>query len=463
MIDLSKYQKVHMVGIKGTLGTALAMILKNMGKEVTGSDVETVFPTDRVLKELNIPYFVFDEKNIEDKDLVIHSVAYNETHPELAEAKRLGIPIYTFPQVVGSIVKGKQAVTISGCNGKTTTTAMISYILTKAGVDPYFIVGTPVDNLDLFPKCKSDIFVIEADEYKEAYFNYAPCAKHAIITNIEWDHPDFFPRFEDMVKSYSEFIKRLPKDANIYGYGDDKNITKAIKLSGRKDLKVFRYGFGDRHDIKIQNVKNLPGKNQFEIFQNGESRGVYELIIPGDHNILNATAAVSVCLNLGVNAKIIRKILKTFKGLNRRFEVYGTVNGVTIIDDFAHHPTAINATLAAAKQFYPDSRIWCIFQPHTFSRTKALLNEFARSFQGADIVIIPEIYASAREKDTGEISSKDLVELTKKYHDNVRYIREPSESLEILQKEAKPGDVVMVMGAGEMWKDVAQAFVDQKK
>ncbi|MFH1547654.1 MAG: Mur ligase family protein, partial [bacterium] len=289
MVDLSKYNKIHMVGIKGMLGMALAMILKNMGKEVTGSDVKTVFPSDRVLIKEKIPYYVFNSENIEGKDLIIHSVAYNETNLELAAAKEKGMETFTFPQVVGSIIKDKLAVTISGCNGKTTTTAMISYILTKTGIDPYFIVGTPVDNLDLFPKCKSDIFVIEADEYREAYFNYAPYAKHAIITNIEWDHPDYFPKFEDMIKSYSEFIKKLPKGANLYGYGEDRDIDKAVKLSGRKGLIIHRYGFGKKYDIQIQNVKNLLGKNEFEIFQDSKSRGVYELIIPGDHNILNAT------------------------------------------------------------------------------------------------------------------------------------------------------------------------------
>ncbi len=463
MIDLNKYQKIHMVGIKGHLGSALAMILKNMGKNVTGSDVATVFPTDRVLSQQEIPWSVFDSKNINGADVVIHSVAYNDSNPELAEAKKNKIPIFTFPQVVGSIIKGKQAVTVSGCNGKTTTTAMVSYILTNACVDPYFIVGTPVDNLNMFPKCRSDIFVIEADEYREAYFNYAPYAKHAIITNIEWDHPDFFPKFEDMIKSYSEFIKKLPKGSNLYGYGEDLDIDKALKRSGRKDINVSRYGFGENFDIQIKNVKYGKGKNTFEIFQNSKSRGMYELIIPGDHNILNAAVAISVCLNLGVKPKKIRDILKTFKGLNRRFEVYGTVNGVTVIDDYAHHPIALDLTLAAAKQFYPDSRIWCIFQPHTFSRTKALFDEFAQSFKNADLVIIPEIYASSREKDIGEVSSKDLVELTRKYHNNVRYVKEPSESLEILQKETKPGDVVMVMGAGEMWREVAQAFIDQNK
>lgn len=461
MIDLNKVKKIHMIWIKGHLGTSLAMVLKNMGMEITGSDVETVFPTDRVLKKLNIKWTLPNKDNIKGKDLIIHSVGVDDSNEEFVAAKKSGIPMLTFPQMVGEIIKDKRAVTISGCNGKTTTTAMISYILTNAGVDPYFIVGTPVDNLDLFPKCESDIFVIEADEYKEAYFNYAPYAEHAIITNIEWDHPDYYPRFEDMVKSYSEFIKKLPKGSNLYGFGSDSDITTAIKMAGREDLNIARYGFGDDFDIQINNVKYGKGKNEFEIFQDGKSRGVYELIIPGDHTILNATAAISVCLNLGVPAEKVKEILKMFKGLNRRFEIYGTVNGITVVDDYAHHPTALDVTLHGAKQFYPDSKIWCVFQPHTFSRTKSLFKEFAQAFSNADEVIIPEIYASAREKDTGEVNSQMLVDETKKYHDNVRYVKEPSESLEILQKEAKPGDVIMVMGAGEMWKTVAQAFIDQ--
>jgi UDP-N-acetylmuramate--alanine ligase len=414
-----------------------------------------------VLKKLNIKWELFSKDNIKNQDLIIHSAGCDDTNEELARAKELGLPIMTFPQMVGEIIKDKKAVTVSGCNGKTTTTAMISYILTNAGVDPYFIVGTPVDNLDLFPKCKSDIFVVEADEYRQAFFNYAPYASHAIITNIEWDHPDCYPTFEDMIKSYSQFIKKLPSGATLYGYADDNDIDKTIDLSGRKDLQILRYGMNGNCDIQIKNVKHLKGKNEFEIFQDGKSRGEYELIIPGDHNILNATAAVSVCLDLGVDSGKIREILKTFKGLNRRFEIHGVVNGITVVDDYAHHPTAIDVTLAAAKQFYPDSKIWCVFQPHTFSRTKALFEDFSKAFGNADEVIIPEIYPSAREKDTGEISSRDLVDLTRKYHDHVRYVKAPSDSLEILQKEAKSGDVIMVMGAGEMWKTVAKAFVDQ--
>jgi len=460
MPSLTDHKRIHFVGIKGIGVSALATIAKKMGFEVTGSDVATVFISDILLKEAGIPVKDFAAVNIEGVEAVVHSVAYGEDHVEIAAARRKGLPLYTYPQALGELMAGHTGVSVTGCNGKTTTTSMISYILDASGRDPTFVVGAPISNLGVNAKYgQSGIFVVEADEYREAFLNYAPHSKYVVITNIEWDHPDYYPKFEMMIDAYVRFMNLLPAGARVLVYGQDGGIKQTRRKLTRGDITIKTYGFNETDDYVIKNVEYLPGRNKFEVFAGSQSLGKYELIIPGDHNILNATAAIVHCLDLGVSKREIGRTLAEFRGANRRFEVKGEVDGITVIDDYAHHPTAVRVTLAAARQFYPDSRLWCVFQPHTFSRTKSLLNEFARSFSQADIVIIPEIYPSARETDDGSVSSKDLVKLVSAAHPNVRFTPTTPEVVDILEQEAQPGDVVMVMGAGDIWRRVAEAFL----
>jgi UDP-N-acetylmuramate--alanine ligase len=463
MINIKDYDNLHFVGVKGIGVSALAIIAKFLGHKVTGSDYPQTFITDKLLNKEKIPVKEFSADNIDGIDALIHSVAYKDDHVEIKEAKNNNIPVFTYPEALGAVMKGFKGVATTGCNGKTTTSSMFAFILEDSGVDPTFVIGAPVSNLGVNGKYgDSDYFVVEADEYREAFLNYSPHSQYAVITNVEWDHPDYYPEFTKMIEAYVRFVNLLPEKAKLLVYGQDKGIKKVLGKIERNDISIQTYGFSEECDYVIKNIDYLGGKNRFEIFKDCDSLGVYELIIPGDHNILNATAAIIHCLDIGLTPEEIRKALVKFKGADRRFEKKGEVDGIVVIDDYAHHPTAIKKTLEAAKQFYPGQRIWCIFQPHTFTRTKALLDDFSRSFQDADKVIIPEIFSSAREEDDGSVSSQDLVKKASKVHSDVRFVENPKDALKVLKEEARPNDVIMVLGAGNMYREVAEAFLGKK-
>lgn len=465
-MEMSKFKgvsKIHFVGVKGVGMSALAVIVKKMGFTVTGSDVAETFITDHVLASEGVPVKVFAKGNVEEVEAVVHSVAYGDDHVELAAAKDKGLPIYTFPQTLAELMSGHTGISITGCNGKTTTTGMIATILYLGKKDPTYVVPAPIPDLEISSRYgEGDLFVVEADEYRRAFLNYAPHTKYAVITNIEWDHPDCYPSFKAIVEAYQKFIDLLAHGAEILVYGEDDGVKQALEGISRQDLKIYSYGFEAGNDYLIRDVKHLPDKSRFEVVYDGASLGEYELIIPGDHNILNATAALAVCLRCGISKRSAANALKKFKGAKRRFEVLGTRNGVSVVDDYAHHPTAINVTLQAAQQFYPNKKIWAVFQPHTFSRTQALLKEFSQSFGNADEVIIMDIYASAREKDTGEVHAQDLVSEIKKRHPRVRYFATAEQVLEILRSETRPSHAVITLGAGDLWNTVAKQFVDHE-
>lgn len=460
MKRLKDFKKIHFIGIKGIGTSALAVIAKNMGFNVSGSDISDVFISDVLLEQESIPVTTFNKANITSDSAIVYSVAYDYTNEEMKEAKDKNLSMYTYPQAVGELMDGYIGIGVSGCNGKTTTSSMLAWTLFDNNLKPTFVIGGPVSNLGVNAKYgEGKYFVVEADEYRKAFLNYARHLKHAVITNIEWDHPDCYPSIDDMLNAYTEFIDLLGENATVYVFDSDKNIERVLESSKRKDIKVIKYGFKEDSDYVITNVKYESDKSIFDIYHKGKLLDTFELKVPGEHNVLNATACIVLTSNLGLDTKNIKKSLACFIGSKRRFEVKGERNGVTIIDDYAHHPTAIRVTLKAVRQFYGKKRVWCVFQSHTFSRTKALLKEFSESFKDSDIVIIPDIYASAREKDLKDISSKDLVRETKKHHKNVRYIPKIEDVVKTLRKETKDGDVVIVLGAGDMWKSVAEPFL----
>ncbi len=458
--DLKKAKHLHFVGIKGVGVSGLALIAKHRGYKVTGSDVGESFITDEALKKEKIAVAKFDAKNIEGADVVIHSVAYNDSNPEIKAAKEKGIPLFTYPQALGLFMQGYTGIGVTGAHGKTTTSALIAYTLVKAKKEPNFIIGAPIPQLGSNSRYgKSKFFVIEADDYRQAFLNYASQLRYAVITNIDWDHPDCYPSLSAMLAAYQKFIELLPKNAFLLIFGEDKNIQKIIRSLKRKNLTIKTYGFSRKNDYVVTKLGTKNHKTTFSVKSRGSSLGKYSLILPGDHNILNAASAVIVCRKLGLKPEEIAKPLQEFKGAKRRFEIKGEKNGVLVIDDYAHHPTEIRATLKAARKFYGQRKIWAVFQPHTFSRTKALLKQFAQAFKEADAVIIIDIFASAREKDRGEISSKDLATITQKFHPDVKYIGSAEKAVEYLNKQTKPKDIVITLGAGDVYKTVGERFL----
>jgi len=294
--------------------------------------------------------------------------------------------------------------------------------------------------------------IIEADEYQGKFQYYSPQA--VILTSVDWDHPDFFPTFEDYKKTFAEFIQKIPRHGFLVVSGDRSDT---LEIAKKAKCNVIKYGFGKDNDLKIKNHELKDGKQIFELWHGGKNLGRFEIELPGKHNVLNAAAAVAMSHKFNANMGKAKEALANFEGTSRRFEYIGKRNGAILIDDYGHHPEEVKATLKAAREFFPKRRIWCVFHPHTFTRTKALIHEFAQSFEDADRVIILDIYGSAREVQGG-VHSKDLVKIAKKYHRSVEYVPTISEAVEYLASEICREDLVIAMGAGNVW-EVAERLV----
>jgi len=464
--NLEEIKKVYVIGIKGSGVIAVVEILRSMGIEVTGSDTKEKFFTDSVLKKMKIKYFEkFGTKNIpSDVDLVIYSTAYNEDNNlEWKEAKTRKLPMMSYPQILAQLFNQKYGIAVCGTHGKTTTSALLANTLKKIGADPSAVIGSKVANWEGNALVgKGDIFVAEADEYQNKLSLYDP--KAAILTSCDWDHPDLFKNFTDYKKVFSDFVTKIPKTGFLVVWGDS---VDTLEVSESAKCEVVKYGFSEDNDvvIKIANTKiqneiaeklSLENKKsqEFRIFYKNEELGKFETRLFGQHNILNATAVIAVCAKLGLEMEKVRQALLDFRGTSRRFEYIGERNGAILIDDYGHHPEELKATLKTAKEIYPDKNIWAVFHPHTYTRTKALLSEFAQSFDDADKVIVLDIYGSAREVQGG-VHSSELVELINQYNfSKAEYIPTIDEVVKRLKIEIGKDDVVIAIGAGNGWEVV---------
>ncbi len=446
-----KIKKIHFVGIKGVGMTPLAIIAKEAGMSVSGSDIADEFITDSVLKKAGIiPLIGFSPSHLSSGstniDLVITTGAHGGfNNVEVLEAKRKNIRVITQGEAVGVFMDGKIfgrkqiGISITGTHGKTTTTAMIATILKNCGLDPSFVIGTgdvvPLGSSGHFGVGK--YFVAEADEYMtEPVFDKT--IKHmwqhpkiAVITNIEFDHPDAYESLEDAREKFLEFANQLSKDGVLVACGDDPQVKKLLaEFKGRR----ITYGVSSDNDFVVDKVlKNI----QLSVF--------------GDHNRLNATAAFIVGLTIGLSKEQIKKGLEQFKGSKRRSEFVGRLSsGALLFDDYAHHPTEIEITLRAFREKFPTSKIACIFQPHTYSRTKSMFEQFSRSFQDVDIVILTNIYSSLRETPDLSVSVR---ELAAKIGRKALFLPVLSDVVEYINNQEYGSDtVVITMGAGDVYK-----------
>ncbi|MFH0929832.1 MAG: UDP-N-acetylmuramate--L-alanine ligase [Candidatus Moraniibacteriota bacterium] len=452
-LDFAKIKKIYFIGIKGSGMVALVEIFARRGCEVTGSDTAEKFFTDEILKKkLFVKYHEgFDAEHIVgDIDLVVYSTAYNEkNNEEFKVAKYKSIPMVSYPGMLGILFNEKYGIAVSGTHGKTTTTAMLAEIFKVAGLDPTAVVGSQVKQWRGSALVgRSEFMIIEADEYQNKLDLYNPQA--AILTSADWDHPDFFPTYDEYKKTFEKFVAKIPRHGFLVVCGDR---SETLEIAKSAKCKIISYGFGKDADLKIANHELREGKQFFSVVLRDKKLGDFEIMLPGKHNILNASAAIAMAYQFNAKMEKVREALANFEGTSRRFEYIGRRNGAILIDDYGHHPEEIKVTLQAAREFFPKRRIWCVFHPHTFTRTKALLSEFSQSFEDADRVIVLDIYGSAREVQGG-VHSKDLVELAKKYHRNVEYIPTIDEAIEFLKDKISREDLVIAMGAGNVWEVV---------
>lgn len=450
MIDLSEYKRIHCIGIGGIGLSGIAEILLSRGYEVSGSDMRESDITEKLIGDGAVVYLGHRAKNVEGADLVVYTVAVGDDNPELARARELGIPTMTRAQALGALMSEyDRSIAISGTHGKTTTTAMISLILKNAGKEPTISVGGNLDEIGgNFYVGGKDYFVTEACEYRDSFLELQPNIE--IILNIDSDHLDYFKDVEHIARSFDRFARLVPETGTVIAY-DANPFVRSI-IEGLPN--VITFGFSQNSDYYASNIHfDNDGMPRFDVHHGGERLCRIELMIPGEHNILNSLAAFACCDLMGIDTKVIVDTLHEYKGIHRRFDILGrTSSGIRIIDDYAHHPTEIKATLAAVKNM-KHRQLWCLFQPHTYTRTLALLDEFSESFSAADKTVLAEIYA-AREKNIYKISSKTLMNKIREYDRDadVYYFKNFEDIAQFVYDNAEEGDLVLTMGAGDIYR-----------
>lgn len=450
MINLSAYKNIHCIGIGGVGVSAIAEILLARGYNVSGSDMKQSDLTDRLAADGVKIYIGHSAENVENADLIVYSAAIAEENPEVIRAREKNIPLASRAEVLGVLMDDfKNSIAISGTHGKTTTTSMVSLILENAKLEPTILVGGNLAEIGGNVKVGSgDYFVTEACEYRDSFLELRP--RIEVILNIDSDHLDYFEDIHHIVRSFDQFAKNVPEDGKIIAYDANPFVHQVIK-----DIpNAITYGYNENCTYHIADVIfDQNGMPEFGVHYRGENLGRVKLSMPGEHNILNAVGAFACCHQLGVDPQVIVDTLDKFTGTQRRFDIQGTTkNGVKIVDDYAHHPTEIQATLSAARNL-PHNKLWCLFQPHTYTRTLALFNEFADSFEETDILILAKIYA-AREKDIYKVSSKGLAEEIMKNHPEkeIYYMDTLEEIADYVKQHAQQGDLVITMGAGDIYK-----------
>jgi len=475
-MNYKKIKNIHFVGIKGVGMTPLAIIAKEAGFQVSGCDTGETFITDESLKEKGItPLIGFNRDHINNADLVITTGAHGGyDNKEVTAAKELDIPVWTQGKAVGEFMKGKifkrilKGISIAGCHGKTTTTAMIATVFKYADKDPSYIIGTgTIPSLGTAGHYgKGEYFIAEADEYaNEPTYDKTPKfllqrPYYLVITNIEFDHPDIYNSIREVRKAYSNLLNNINRDGKLVINGDDKEIKKIIE---NKKLNCITFGYNSDNNYILKNVSITKGETFFSLYSQNTCVGEFIIKVPGQHNVLNATAAIIVALEAGIALDTVKNGLLYFNGSKRRFEYVGKLHsGAEIYDDYGHHPSEIQATLRTMKLLFPDKNIVCIFQPHTFSRTKKLFKEFLQSFSHADTIIMTDIFSSKREAADPTISSEMLANELKKTGKQVFYLPALQNVVEYLQKQQfNQTYSIITMGAGDVYR-IAE-FLSLKK
>lgn len=457
-INDHKYSHVHFIGIGGISMSGLAEILLIEGYKVSGSDMNNSYIIER-LKTLGADIYIgHNQNNINGANLIVYTDAISKDNEELVKSFENNIPTVDRATFLGALMKNyENSIAVSGTHGKTTTTSMIATILNRSLLKPTILLGGQLDEIGGNVKLGTKKYLLtEACEYKGNILKYYPTI--AIILNMEEEHLDYFENIDHIVDTFTQYGRNIKDNGHLIINSDDINAKKVI---GNTKAKAITFGLNNKSDYSAENISfTSKGYPRFMLNIKGESLYPVKLNVMGIHNVYNALASIAATHILGVPIDTILKSIEEYKGTHRRLEVKGIINGIKIVDDYAHHPTEIKASLRALKNS-TNSRIWCIFQPHTYTRTKILLNSFAESFSEADKVIIPDIYA-AREKDNGIIHSTHLVEALLKNGIDAKYISSFESIENYILENAKKGDIVVTMGAGNVYT-IGEAMLENNE
>jgi UDP-N-acetylmuramate--alanine ligase len=445
----SSFRKIHFVGIGGIGMSGIAEILVDEGFSVTGSDRSASDNTER-MKALGVTVYIgHDAKNLEsDVDALVYSSAVGLTNPEVAAAQQRKIPVIRRAEMLAEVMRLKYGIGIAGTHGKTTTTSMVSLVLIEGGIDPTVIVGGRLHGLagSNARLGKGEFIVVEADEFDRSFLSITPTI--AVLTTLETDHLDCYRDLEDIKAAFIQFASKVP----FYGF-----VVLCLDEPALQDImpklkkKIITYGLNGQADLQAVDILHRQNRTRFLVVYEGKDLGEIELQIPGKHNVQNALAAIAVGLQLKVPFLKIKAGIEKFTGVFRRWEVKAEIDGITVIDDYAHHPTEIRATLAGAKSGWR-RRVVCVFQPHLYSRTRDFYDEFGRAFFNADILVLTDVYP-AREEPIQGISGELIVNAAREFgHKQVHYVPDKKDVPDFLMKIRQPGDMVITMGAGDIWK-----------
>ncbi len=447
LLDSPNIKYVHFIGIGGSSMSGLAEILLSQGYKVSGSDIKSSKATQKLEKKGAEIFIGHSMDNITNPDLVVYTVAVKEDNPEMIRSRQSGVPVIDRAELLGLIMKRHSfGIAVSGTHGKTTTTSMITTIMLEAGTDPTAHIGGELDCIGGNTRIgNSQFFITEACEYYSSFLKFFPYM--AVILNIEVDHVDYFRDLQHIKDTFRSFISLVPADGYIIACADDENTLSVIS-----DKSCNKITYGLKNSQATWTARNITynqlGCAAFEVLKEGNSLGSVSLSVPGPHNVSNALAAIAACHTCGCSMEDITTGLLKFGGSHKRFELKGLVDDIKVVDDYAHHPSEVKATLNAAANTV-HNKIWCVFQPHTYTRTKAFMDEFSQAFGNADNVIVADIYA-AREKDPGDVHSSMLAEKICEQGGNAMYIGDFQEIAQFLDKNAASGDLILTMGAGDI-------------
>ncbi|HXY25701.1 MAG TPA: UDP-N-acetylmuramate--L-alanine ligase [Candidatus Acidoferrum sp.] len=446
MVSFRNFQRIHLVGIGGIGMSGIAEVLLTLGYSVSGSDVKLSNITER-LQDLGATiYEGHKASNADGAHVVVTSSAVRSDNPEVVEAHKMKIPVIPRAEMLAELMRLKYGIAVAGAHGKTTTTSMVASILAEAHLDPTFVVGGKVNQAGTTARLgKGEYFVVEADESDRSFLMLAPVV--AVVTTIDREHLDQYNSLEDIQDAFVQFVNRVPFYGAVILCLDEPNVQAIIPHVKRP---IITYGTSSQADLVISDVKLEGLESEFRLTYKGDDLGLFHLSHPpGIHNVRNAAAAAAVALYLNVASDLIREGLAKFAGVGRRFDIKGTVNDITVIDDYGHHPAEIRATLAAARgcKF---NRLLVLFQPHRYTRTRHLWSEFCRAFNEADVLVMTDIYAASEAPIPGVTSEALANAIRDAGHKNVHYSHSIQKGIELLLKQAQPGDAILTVGAGNI-------------
>ena len=440
-------KRIHFVGIGGIGMSGIAEVLFNLGYRISGSDIRRSQITERFASLGVVVYHEHAAEHVAQADVVVYSSAVKLSNPEIAEAKRRGIPVIRRAEMLGELMRMKYGIGVAGTHGKTTTTSMIGATLSQAGLDPTIIVGGRVCGLETNARLgEGEYLVAEADEFDRSFLRMTPTI--AVVTTLEAEHLDCYRNLDDIKDAFVEFVNKVPFYGSAVLCLDEASVQSIIP---RIEKTLITYGITSQADVRAHEVAFEGLRTRFDVTVRGSRLGSILLPLPGLHNVKNALGTVGVSLELGIDFDTIRKALEGFAGVHRRFEVKGEAAGVTIVDDYAHHPTEIQATLTGARAA-STGRIVAVFQPHLFSRTRDFCREFGQSFLNCDMLVVTGIYP-AREEPIPGVTGELIVDAACQFgHRDVRYIPDAAQIAEQIVHSLRPDDMVITLGAGDIWK-----------